>query len=155
MEERFHTFTLLVSNISRYIRKIKSFEMAEYNLKAPHVSCLYYLYKCAPITARELCDICDEDKGAVSRSLEFLEKSGYVRRESEGKRKYKVPLYLTEEGKKIGAEVVEKIDNVLQTVGRDMTDAERESFYRTLLLIADELKKITDEYEHSKGKNNG
>ena len=43
MEERFGTFTILISKISRSIKRIKSEEMAEFQLKGPHVSCLYYL----------------------------------------------------------------------------------------------------------------
>ena len=43
MEERFEAFTVLISRISRSIRRIKSEEMAEFQLKGPHVSCLYYL----------------------------------------------------------------------------------------------------------------
>ena len=73
--ERFETFTLLVSKLSRSIRKIKSEEMAEFGLKGPHVSCLYYLSQCGGLTASELCERCEEDKAAVSRSLEYLEQN--------------------------------------------------------------------------------
>ena len=76
--ERFKTFTLLVSNINRSIRKIKNEEMAEFGLKSPHVSCLYYLYTEESLTAKELADICDEDKAALSRSIVALEKLGYI-----------------------------------------------------------------------------
>ena len=44
MEERFKTFTVLISKISRNIKKIKNQEMAEYGLRSVHVTCLYYLY---------------------------------------------------------------------------------------------------------------
>ena len=151
MRERFKTFTLLVANISRNIRKIKSEEMREYNLKAPHVSCLYYLYKNGPLTASELGEASDEDKGAVSRSLDFLEAAGYVRRDRAGNKKYKAPLYLTESGKKIGEDVVEKIDCVLDEVGRGMSEKEREDFYRMLELIALDLRKVTEKYDTHHG----
>ena len=82
MEKRFELFTVLISKISRSIRKIKTEEVSEFNLKSPHVSCLYYLYKSKPLTATELCDICGEDKAAISRSLEFLEKNGFLTCES-------------------------------------------------------------------------
>ena len=41
MEERFETFTVLINRISRNIRKIKNAEMAEYDLRSVHISCLY------------------------------------------------------------------------------------------------------------------
>ena len=41
MEERFETFTVLITRISRSIKRIKADEMADFELKGPHVSCLY------------------------------------------------------------------------------------------------------------------
>ena len=78
MEERFQTFTVLISNINRAIYKIKAEEMSEFDLKSSHVSCLYYLYQKTSLTAKELCDICEEDKANISRSMEYLEKNGYL-----------------------------------------------------------------------------
>ena len=62
MIDRFQTFTVLVAKMNRCIRKIKTEEMAEFDLKSPHVSCLYYLYGADSLTATELCEICEEDK---------------------------------------------------------------------------------------------
>ena len=54
MENRFETFTVLVNRISRNIRRIKNQEMAEYDLRSAHISCLYYLYASRGLTAAEL-----------------------------------------------------------------------------------------------------
>ena len=54
MKERFETFTVLINRISRNIRKIKNQEMAEYNLRSPHISCLYYLYMAGAKRIRQL-----------------------------------------------------------------------------------------------------
>ena len=75
MDSRFETFTVLITRISRSIKRIKAEEMASFQLKGPHVSCLFYLYRGGPMTAAELCDRCDEDKAAISRSLDYLEKT--------------------------------------------------------------------------------
>lgn len=75
MEERFETFTVLITRISRSIKRIKADEMADFELKGPHVSCLYYLSQQDGMTAAELCERCDEDKAAISRSLDDLEKT--------------------------------------------------------------------------------
>ena len=87
MQERFKTFTVLISKINRSIKKIKTEEMDEFNLKSHHVSCLYYLYKSNSLTAKELCDICAEDKAALSRSLEDLERNGYIECDSNLKKR--------------------------------------------------------------------
>ena len=102
MEERFETFTVLIARINRGIKRIKAEEMAEFGLKGPHVSCLYYLSCCGEMTAAELCERCDEDKAAISRSLDDLEKNGYITCASGAGKRYKSPLRLTEKGKTVG-----------------------------------------------------
>ena len=153
MEERFQTFTVLIAKLNRCIRKIKTEEMAEFNLKSPHVSCLYYLYKSESLTAKELCDICEEDKANISRSIDFLEANGYlVARPKQGKR-YRSPLVLTEKGKETGAHIVRKIDAILDSVSLALPDEQRVNMYASLSVICDNLQKICDAYgEHEKEK---
>ena len=144
MEERFHTFTVLIASISRSIRKIKTAEMAEYDLKSPHVSCLYYLHKSDKLTASMLCEICDEDKANISRSIKHLESNGFLECDDNEKRRYARPLTLTEKGKEVAAEIAEKIDKILSSTSDGMTDAERDTFYKCLSLINENLQKICD-----------
>jgi DNA-binding MarR family transcriptional regulator len=145
--ERFETFTVLVAKINRNIRRIKSEEMAEFNLKSPHVSCLYYLYKAEALTAKELSDMCDEDKAAISRSILHLEKSGYLVCDSQAKKRYKAPLLLTEEGRAVASRIAEKIDGVLDYVGGFMDQKERLEFYQTLSRISDNIQKFCEKYD--------
>ena len=147
MEERFETFTVLLAKISRAIRKIKTEEMAEFNLKSPHVTCLYYLYKENGLTASELCERCDEDKASVSRSLEYLEKSGFISCPFTSKKKYKARLTLTEKGMETGEYIAKKIDEVLFLASEGLSEENREIFYKSLTLISNNLQKISEEYE--------
>lgn len=146
MEERFRAFTLLISKISRYIRKIKAEEMIEFELKTPHVSCLYYLYRGGRMTARELCDICEEDKAAISRSIEQLEESGYVYCETVGKKRYKSPLALTEKGKTVALKIADKIDGFMEKASVGLDEDSRIVLYKSLNLICDNLQKICEDY---------
>ena len=101
MENRFGRFTLLISNINRYINKIKSEEMNEFGLKSYHVSCLFYLYKSQSdgLTASELCSLCEEDKGTISRSLNFLQDNNYIIcREHTTKKKISFKIVLNRKG---------------------------------------------------------
>jgi DNA-binding MarR family transcriptional regulator len=150
MQERFQTFTILIARLNRCIRKIKTEEMAELDLKSPHVSCLYYLYKADSLTSKELCDICEEDKANISRSIEFLEKNGYIVSRSKTEKRYKSPLVLTEKGRETGAHIVRKIDAVLESVGEGVPEDQREIMYRSLSVICDNLQKICDAYDTSK-----
>ena len=142
MEERFETFTVLIARINRGIKRIKAEEMAEFGLKGPHVSCLYYLSCCGEMTAAELCERCDEDKATISRALEYLEDSGYLRCESKTAKRYKSPLVLTEKGLATGKLIADKIDCVLEEVSVGLTEEERLSFYRSLTIISESLDAV-------------
>ena len=140
MDERFETFTVLINQLSRSIRRIKAEQMESINLKGPHVSCLYYLSKDGPLTAAELCDRCEEDKAAVSRSLEYLEQNGYLQI-PEGKR-YRRPLMLTQKGAAAGAEVSRRIDSIVALASCDDQEEDRQAMYRALSVISKNLEKI-------------
>ena len=150
MQERFKTFTVLISKISRSIRRIKTEEMDEYNLKSPHVSCLYYLYKMGSLTSKELSDICQEDKASVSRSIEYLETNGYIVCDSNLKKRYRSPLTLTEQGKKIGESIVNKIDKILDLASAGLSEEKRTILYESLTLISDNLENYCKDYKGEK-----
>ena len=146
MEERFETFTVLISKIGRNIRRIKTEEMAEFDLKSPHVSCLYYLYKGESLTAKELCDICDEDKSAISRSIEHLEKNGYITCKAKSKKRYKSQLVLTEKGQEVGYIISQKIDKILELASDGLSENDRLVLYQSLGLVSRNLQKICNTY---------
>lgn len=142
MDNRFETFTVLVSRISRNIRKLKNQEMSDYNLRSAHISCLYYLYASRGLTATDLCERCDEDKATISRALEYLEANGYL--EPEAERRYRSPLVLTQKGEETGRIIAEKINGILEQISGGLTEAERLAFYRSLAIISDSLDAIVN-----------
>lgn len=147
MEERFKTFTVLITNVGRCIHKIKTGEMAEFNLKSSHVSCLYYLFKEDSLTAKELCDICEEDKANISRSIKYLEENGYLYCKTKQHKRYQSPLVLTEKGREIGARIAKKIDSILGAASDGLSEEHRLIFYKSLALINGNLQKICDGYD--------
>ena len=144
MKERFETFTVLINRISRNIRKIKNQEMAEYNLRNSHVSCLYFIYMAGEITATELCEKCEEDKATISRALDYLEKNNFIKCESKNTKRYKSPLVLTEKGTIVGKKLCDKLDSVLDEIGVGLSDEERTEFYRSLSIISDSLESVAN-----------
>ncbi len=144
MKERFETFTVLINRINRNIRKIKNQEMAEYNLRSAHISCLYYLYSADGMTATDLCERCEEDKATISRALDFLEENGYLTCESQSAKRYKSPLLLTEKGYMVSAKIAEKIRGVLDKIGVGLTEEERVAFYRSLSIISSSLEQCVN-----------
>lgn len=140
--DRYKHFTILIAKIVRDIRKIKTEEMKDYGLKSPHVSCLYYFYKEQKLTSKQLTEICEEDKGAVSRSIDFLEKEGYIKCESDAKKRYRDYLMITDKGKEIGKILVDKIDKVLEEASFGLTEENRKILYQSLDLISKNLNNI-------------
>lgn len=147
MEDRFETFTVLIVKISRSIRRIKAEEMAEFGLKGPHVSCLYYLYSFSALTSSELCDRCDEDKAAISRSIEFLENEGYITCKSTAQKRYRSPLELTEKGQSAGKMISQKINSIVAAASAGLSEREREAMYAALSLISNNLAAISGHSE--------
>lgn len=147
MEERFETFTVLIGQISRNIYKLKTMEMAGYDLRSSHVSCLYYLYKMKSLTAKELCDICAEDKANISRAVKYLEENGYLRCESKRVKRYQSPLILTEKGEEIGERIAFRIDRILSRAGDGVSEEDRRIMYRSLAVIRENLSKLCETYE--------
>ncbi len=146
MEGRFSAFTYLIASLNRSIRKIKTAEVLEYDLKSPHVSCLYYVYKADKITAKELCEACGEDKGAISRSLEHLERKGLVKTDTVEGKKYKTPIVLTEKGKDVAVQLDSKINEALRLAGEGLGEEDRQIMYRSLQLIDNNLKQACKKY---------
>lgn len=141
MHKRFQSFTTYVARLSRSIRRLKAEKMKEFNLKTPHVSIIYYLYRDGALTAKQLCDICEEDKSAVSRSIEFLESEGYIEGDDKGKKRYNSLLKLTIKGEEVGKSVCESIEKVLKDSSNGVSPKDLLTMYKVLDVIADNLEK--------------
>ena len=148
MINRFEIFTTQIAKISRNIRRIKHEEMKKYNLKSLHVSCLYYCFQHnGELTATKLCEVCDEDKATVSRALEDLETSGYLKQEKSAYKIYKRPISLTDKGMLVSKKITESINSVLEESSNGLSDEERNNFYKSLMIISDNLQNIFINYK--------
>ena len=100
MQDRFERFVVSITELHRYLQKLKELEMGQMDLKAGYTMCLYYLGKHPEgLTATQLTELCKEDKAAISRTLSQLSSKGLVSCElPEHKRSYRTLYYLTEEG---------------------------------------------------------
>lgn len=141
MLDRFGMFVAGITSCYRSIQKIKSMEMTEFGLKGTHVMCLFYLQQNPEgLTAAQLCQLCCEDKAAVSRNLWELEQKDFIRTQTEGGRKYRARILLTESGESVVRQMDSLIRQWVSLGGSGLTQEERDDFYRTLGLIADNLK---------------
>ena len=92
----------------------------------------------------ELCERCEEDKAAVSRALDYLEKEGYLEASDKNAKRYRHPLHLTEKGVQASSIIAAKIDAVLEEINSSLTEQERLAFYRSLTAISNRLDAIAN-----------
>lgn len=147
MQERFEIFTVLTAHIARSIRRIKAEATAEFGLKVGHVSCLYYLFRSGPLTLTELCELCEEDKANLSRSVDHLEKNGYITQPEGREGHYKRRFRLTEKGNAVAKTLSQRVKLVLDEVSYGISEEERAVMYRCLSQISTNLKNINGRYD--------
>ena len=141
MEKRFEIFVTAIGQISRSLQKLKSSEMADFGLKGTHVMCLYQLQRHGEgLTAAQLAQLCDEDKAAISRSISELQERELVEIPEAPGRRYRKPIVLTDQGRRITDAMDQKIIDAVDTAARGYTEQEREIFYHVLLQVARNLQ---------------
>jgi DNA-binding MarR family transcriptional regulator len=104
------------------------------------------LYRDKTLTAKELSDICEEDKASISRSIDYLEKNGFITCSSATVKRYKAPLLLTEKGETVAKRVSDKIEKILEKAGEGLEPANRQVLYEGLDLICNNLDKLCENY---------
>lgn len=149
MTQRFERFVLSISQIYRCIQKIKSREMTELGLKGTHVMYLFQLRQYPDgLTAAELSGLCLEDKAAVSRAVAKLNELGLVRfQEHSEKRRYRSKIQLTDAGCSAAEQMMDLIEQAVRKGGEGLSDAQRETFYGALAVIAQNLSNLCTQEE--------
>lgn len=143
MVSRFEQFSSSVSSIFRYIQKIERVEMARYGLKGPHAQCLLAMGRYPEgITAAQLCEVCEKDKAAVSRTVAELEAAGMVLRSCPEGKRYRAPLCLTDKGRSIAQRVNELASRAVDQASDGLSEENRAILYSALDLIAGNLHHI-------------
>lgn len=77
-----------------------------------------------------------EDKAAISRALKTLQQKGYVEYAPQGRNKI---VRLTAEGKQLADVISDKVNSAVAAGSVNITEAQREFFYQSLLGISDNL----------------
>ncbi len=144
MITRYALFSAVVSTLYHDIQRIERTEMTKYGLKGPHAQCLAVMSQYpAGITAARLCQVCERDKAAISRTVAELEEAGLVlRREQHGVR-YRAPLLLTEAGLEAAESVKRVAMRAVEQAGEGLEDSQRTIFYEVLGIIARNLHSIS------------
>lgn len=143
MEERFERFSMAIFSLTRYWNKIASDVMQRYDLKGPYA--LYILAMAENregVTSMELCEKYGRDKADVSRAINLMEKKGFVERR--GDTVYRARVVLTAEGEKLASELNEFVKKATEAAGVGVGDENRETFYKSLEIIMDNLCQMSE-----------
>lgn len=144
MISKYELFSTFVSSMYHDIQRIERTEMAKYNLKGPYAQFLVAMSRYPEgITAARLCEICEKDKAAVSRTVVELEQAGLVCRREKNGVHYRVPLVLTEAGRTAAEEVKRLAALAVEQAGDGLQDSQRDVFYFVLGHIARNLHTIS------------
>lgn len=143
MLDRFEKFSLAIWEISRYWNKIASDEMEKYGLKAPFAVYFTAMSRLDEgVTAARLSELCSRDKAEVSRALSLMEEKGLVFRQG-GQSHYRARITLSEEGKRLSELIKSRAMRAVELGGLGLSDEQREIFYSSLELIAENLRSIS------------
>ncbi len=144
MITRFELFSTTISQIYKNLQKVKMQEMADLELRGTHVMCLFQLNRHPEgLTVTQLSTLCGEDKAATSRTMSDLIKKELVTNDQE--KKYRAPILLTKKGKMIADKIDIQAAQAVEAVGQGLTDEERETFYKVLTIISENLKNYSNE----------
>ena len=137
MEDLYINFTVAITTLGKIIQRIKSYEISKYGLQPIHVSCGYYLSKNPQgLTAKELAQLCIEDKAAISRALKTLQEKGIVEYTPRVRNEI---VRLTDKGKELASVIGEKINSAVNAGSAHITEEQRKFFYDSLLEISNNL----------------
>ncbi len=146
MINRYEQFTTCVASLYRYVQKIERMEMARYGLKGAQAQCLLVIGRYPEgITASRLCEICEKDKAAISRTLAELENADMICRPAEEGKRYRVRLMLTEKGKTVTGQIRRTAERAVEQADRGLTEENRTICYESLALLAENLHRICQE----------
>lgn len=146
MIRKYELFSSSVSCLYHDIQKIERVEMANFGLKGPHAQVLLVMNRYPDgITASRLCEICEKDKAAISRSVAELEQAGLLMRTDRNGIRYRALLVLTPKGVEAAHAVSDRARQAVEQAGEGLTDAQREVFYSVLALIAGNLHTICND----------
>lgn len=141
MISRFEQFTTAISGIHRSIQKIEREEMEKYGLKGAYAQYLVTIQRYPEgITAAQLCEVCDLDKAAVSRTLAEMFQRGLLERT--GETGYRAKLKLTAAGEDATEYVNRLAGAAVEAAGQELTDESRAVLYAALESIAGRLAVI-------------
>ena len=144
-EDRFIRFSITMDTVLKKIQKYKNDRLVSYGLRSMHLMPMYCLFREADgLTAVELAKKCSVDKAFISRITGDLKDLGYVDyTEQNTTAQYKKHLCLTDEGRKVMANVNDLIGEAVELITHGIPEEEIKIFYNVLFAFDSNLIALT------------
>ena len=144
MLTNYETFSLGLHELYRSIHKNESAVMNKYGLRGAYVKYLVALLQCPEgLTISQLCEVCDQDKAAVSRAVSELVGREFLWRFNPKGNHYRAKLKLTERGTELAREVCLSGEEFFNEAIAVLSEAQKEELYKTTGLMFDNIHDIT------------
>jgi len=141
MEGRYDRFTTMIAALYQNIQKVKMLEMENFDLRTIHATCLHHFSQHpSGLTLKELTELCEVDKAAMSRCVAELQEKGLVHSDDVSTKKYNRAWKLTDRGEDVAEETNQKIDEAVNYVGSFLREPDRAQFYLWLTQITGNLE---------------
>ena len=130
---------------AKMMHKLESEEMESIGLKGPYAIYLLTIARHPNgITLSRIAEISARDKADVSRAIAAMTEKGLIEKVGSDNKNYRAPITLTEKGN-AAADRLKVLSNIaVECAGKDVTDADRETFYTVLEKIIVNIKKMTE-----------
>ena len=146
--QRFESFSIVISQIIKSLQSIKSHKMAEYGLKGTTCTCLCHIFRSEDgLNAGELAQLCEIDKAQVSRCVSELCEKGFIYRDDREGRRYKQKYRLTENGMKAARDVVLTLQGLQAKVTAGISAEELDVFQGVLRKLCNNYSALAAENE--------
>jgi MarR family transcriptional regulator, organic hydroperoxide resistance regulator len=114
-------------------------QLAAFRLTSEQNLIMALLWEREGISQNEIATKLNKDKSGITRMLSTLEKKGYIRRDICPNDRRSVEVYLTEDGRKLGNDVIPINQNIIQLINKGMTNEEIVELRRLLLKVLDNV----------------
>lgn len=141
MISRYERLSSVTSEISRLIAKISAEEMKRYGLRGTWARYIIVLREHdSGVTAARLSALTGRNKADVSRAVAELLEHGLVVRTSGG---YRARIMLTDNGRDIADALHARAIELIEFIGKDISEEDRHVLYRSLDSLAKNLALIS------------
>lgn len=124
-----NTFPKIYSSL--YLNYLKQYSSL-YDVNKTQLRALVFMRNYGEISMTELCAKLNIEKGSLTSMIDDLSKKGYVYREKNLKDRRKYMIVITEEGKEIAADFIEKLSNDLEEKFFKLNNEDREKYLEAI-----------------------